>query len=215
MSVQAQSSGSLERDWWLRLGLVFQSPRAVFAWLRDDTDAAAHARQEPVLLVGFLAGLAGVLSSNGIGHALDDFGLDGVDLAVTSSSPRSSTGSSASSRWARSSTSGSSSPAGSARTGAPATCSRSPARRSRSRSRSGRFGSRSTGRTTSARAAADSGTGGSVFEGIEVAVVVWCLALLVLGIRTVNGWTWKRALAATAVPALVPLGAFARAYGLI
>jgi hypothetical protein len=34
----------------------------------------------------------------------------------------------------------------------------------------------------------DSGTGGAVFEGIETAVVVWCFALLVLGIRTANGW---------------------------
>src|SRR5258706_3245412 len=82
MSAEAQSSTSLERDWWLRLALVFQAPAMVFAWLRDDTDEAVQARQEPVLLLGVLAGLAGVLSTNSIGHALDDFGLDGVDLAV-------------------------------------------------------------------------------------------------------------------------------------
>src|SRR5689334_20856201 len=82
MSAQAQPTTTLERDWWLRLGMVFTSPKHVFAWLRDDTDEAAAARQEPALLIGFLAGAAGVLTSNGISHALDDFGLDGVDLAV-------------------------------------------------------------------------------------------------------------------------------------
>jgi hypothetical protein len=83
VSAQAETTqSSLEREWWLRLGMVFTEPRTVFAWLRDDTDAAAQARQEPVLLVGFLAACAGVLTSNGISHALDDFGLDGVDLAV-------------------------------------------------------------------------------------------------------------------------------------
>jgi hypothetical protein len=215
VSVQAESSGSLERDWWLRLGLVFQSPRAVFAWLRDDTDAAAQARQEPVLLVGLLAGLAGVLSSNGIGHALDDFGLDGVDLAVTvflaallyglagffalgalvylGEQLAGGLGSYRRSRHVL------------AFACAPLALSLAvwPVRLALY----GEDNFRSGG--------ADSGTGGSVFEGIEVAVVVWCLTLLVLGIRTVNGWTWKRALAAAAVPALVPLGAFARAYGLI
>jgi len=83
VSAQAEpTTNSLERTWWLRLGMVFTDPKTVFAWLRDDTDAAAQARQEPVLLVGFLAACAGVLTSNGISHALDDFGLDGVDLAV-------------------------------------------------------------------------------------------------------------------------------------
>lgn len=61
----------------------------------------------------------------------------------------------------------------------------------------------------------DSGTGGSIFEGIEVAVIVWCAALLVLGIRTANGWSWRRTLVAAAVPALVPVLALARAYGAI
>jgi hypothetical protein len=39
--------------------------------------------------------------------------------------------------------------------------------------------------------------------------------LLAIGIQTVHGWTWARTLAATAVPALAPAAALARAYGLI
>ena len=49
---------------------------------RGGTAGADPARREPILLVGVLAGAAGVLASNGISHALDDYGLDGIDLAV-------------------------------------------------------------------------------------------------------------------------------------
>jgi hypothetical protein len=206
---------SLERDWWLRLALVFQAPATVFAWLRDDSAEAASARQEPVLLVGFLAGLAGVLSTNGIGRALDDFGLDGLDLAVgvffaaliygifgyfvigaLVHLGEQLAGSLGSYRRARHLL---------AFACAPLALSLAvwPVRLALY----GEANFRSGG--------SDSGTGGSVFEGIEDAVILWCLALLVLGIRTANGWTWLRAAVATAVPALVPVLALARAYGLI
>jgi hypothetical protein len=214
VSVEAQSSTSLERDWWLRLALVLQSPRTVFAWLRDDTDEAVAARQEPVLLVGFLAGIAGVLSTNAIGHALDDLGLDGVDLAVIvflagliyglagyfafgalvylGEQLAASLGSYRRSRHLL------------AFACAPLALSLVvwPVRLALY----GEDNFRSGG--------SDSGTGGSIFEGIEVGVVVWCVALLVLGIRTANGWTWRRAAAAAVVPVLVPAAALARAYGL-
>jgi hypothetical protein len=214
VSAEAETT-SLERDWWLRLALVFQAPGTVFAWLRVDTDEAVGARQEPVLLVGFLAGIAGVLSTNAIGHALDDAGLDGVDLAVIvflagliyglvgyfafgalvylGEQLADSLGSYRRSRHVL------------AFACAPLALSLAvwPVRLALYGEDSFRSGG------------SDSGTGGSVFEGIEVGVVVWCLALLVLGIRTVNGWSWMRALAAAAVPALVPAAALARAYGLI
>jgi hypothetical protein len=215
MSAHAQSSVSLEREWWLRLALVFQAPRTVFAWLRDDSDEAAGARQEPVLLVGFLAGLAGVLSTNPIGHALDDFGLDGLDLAIgvffagliyglagyfafgalvyLGEQLVGSLGSYRRSRHLL------------AFACAPLALSIAvwPLRLALYGEDSFRSGG------------SDSGTGGSVFEGIEVAVIVWCVLLLVLAIKAANGWTWPRSLAAAAVPALVPAAALARAYGVI
>jgi hypothetical protein len=215
MSAEAQSSASLERDWWLRLALVFQMPRTVFAWLRDDTDEAAQARQEPVLLVGVLAGLAGVLSTNSIGHALDDFGLDGVDLAVIvflaaliyglagyfafgalTYLGEQLAGSLGSYRRSRHILAFACAPLALSLVMWPVRL-----------ALYGEDNFRSGG--------SDSGTGGSIFEGLEAAVIVWCVALLALGIKQANGWTWPRALAATAVPALVPAAALARAYGLI
>ena len=51
---------------------VFQSPRTVFAALRDDSAEAAEARQEPVLAIVLLAGFAGVLATSLAGQLLDD-----------------------------------------------------------------------------------------------------------------------------------------------
>jgi hypothetical protein len=213
MSAQAQPTTTLERDWWLRLGMVFTSPKHVFAWLRDDTDEAAAARQEPVLLIGFLAGAAGVLTSNGISHALDDFGLDGVDLAVIvlfasliygivgyfalgalvyiGEQLADGLGSYRRARHIL------------AFACAPLALSLViwPVRLAL------------YGEDNFKSGGSDAGTGGAVFEGIETAVVVWCFVLLVLGIRTANGWSWRRTAIAAAVPATVPVLAFARAYG--
>jgi hypothetical protein len=213
MSAQAQPTTTLERDWWLRLGMVFTSPKHVFAWLRDDTDEAAAARQEPVLLIGFLAGAAGVLTSNGISHALDDFGLDGIDLAVIvlfasliygivgyfalgalvyiGEQLADGLGSYRRARHIL------------AFACAPLALSLViwPVRLAL------------YGEDNFKSGGSDAGTGGAVFEGIETAVVVWCFALLVLGIRTANGWSWRRTAIAAAVPAVVPVLAFARAYG--
>jgi hypothetical protein len=214
MSAQAEpTTTSLEREWWLRLGLVFTAPASVFAWLRDDSDAAADARQEPVLLLGFLAGAAGVLSSNGISHALDDFGLDGVDLAVIvffaaliygivgyfffgalvyiGEQVADGLGSY---RRARHILAFACAPLALSIVLWPL--------------RLALFGE-----DNFKSGGSDTGTGGAIFEGIETAVVLWCLALLILGIRTANGWSWRRALIAAAVPAIVPALAFARAYG--
>jgi len=193
--------------------MVFTAPLHVFGWLRDDSDEAAGARQEPVLLVGFLAGAAGVLTSNGISHALDDFGLDGVDLAVVvlfaaliyglvgyfafgalvyiGEQVADGLGSYRRARHIL------------AFACAPLALSLVlwPVRLAL------------YGADNFKSGGSDSGTGGAVFEGIETAVVLWCFGLVVLGIRTANGWSWRRTAIAAAVPALVPALALARAYG--
>ena len=84
MDVQASpaAEASPERQWWLRTLAMVQSPRAVFAALRDDSDEQAGARQEPVLAIIFLAGIAGVLSARETGRLLDYWELDALLVAV-------------------------------------------------------------------------------------------------------------------------------------
>jgi hypothetical protein len=68
----ASAHRSPERDWWLRAVAAAFAPRAVFAALRDDSDAAAEARQEPVLALVYLAGVAIVLASPASGSISGD-----------------------------------------------------------------------------------------------------------------------------------------------
>ncbi len=73
---------SRERDWWLRTLAVFQSPVTVFAALRDDSREAAEAREEPVLALALLAGIAGVLATPTVGDLLDNRERDAIVVAV-------------------------------------------------------------------------------------------------------------------------------------
>ncbi len=71
-----------ERAWLLRALLVLQSPRAVFAALRDDSEDAARARAEPIVALVWLAGIASVLATPVAGRVLDDVEFDGILIAV-------------------------------------------------------------------------------------------------------------------------------------
>lgn len=83
MSAQARTAKpSPERAWWLRTLAVFQSPTPVFAALRDDSDAATEARQEPVLALVILAAVAAVLTSPTTGTLMDNAERDGLEVAV-------------------------------------------------------------------------------------------------------------------------------------
>jgi hypothetical protein len=82
VSAAVESSRSLQREWWLRSLAVFAHPRETFAALRDDSDDAAEARQEPILAIIILAGIAGVLSTNLAGRLLDDPRFDALNVAI-------------------------------------------------------------------------------------------------------------------------------------
>lgn len=75
---------SREKEWWLRTLAVFQSPRPVFAALRDESKQDMEAREEPVLALIILAGIAGILLVPETGRLLDDPLADdsGAVLAV-------------------------------------------------------------------------------------------------------------------------------------
>jgi hypothetical protein len=63
---------SREKQWWLRTLAVFLAPHAVFAALRDDSDEEAAARQEPVLALVLLEGMAGILFTGASRRFLDE-----------------------------------------------------------------------------------------------------------------------------------------------
>jgi hypothetical protein len=188
---------------------MLQRPASVFAALRADDD---EEREEPLLAIVLLAGIAGVLSSNAASRILDDFEIDGLVLAVwafvagglygvvgyfalgalTYLGAR-LTGSSMSYRRARH-------VLGFAAVPLAVSLVVWPVRLA------------FYGEDTFTSGGDDSGTGGSVFETIELAVLVWAVALLVLGLRAYHAWSWPRA-AAAASPVLVVLAlALARAF---
>ncbi len=49
----------------------------------------------------------------------------------------------------------------------------------------------------------DHGAAEAVFRGDRRAFVAWSLVLLVIGVRTLNGWRWPRTLASLAVAAVL------------
>ena len=66
----------------LRALAVLLSPRAVFAAIRDDSDGAARARQEPILALVWLAGMAAVLASPSMNALMDDPARDWIVVAI-------------------------------------------------------------------------------------------------------------------------------------
>jgi hypothetical protein len=83
VNTQAPAAKSdLDREWWLRTLAIFQSPRTVFAALRDDSDESAGARQEPVLLLVILAGATAVLTAPSTATLMDNPERDGLLVAV-------------------------------------------------------------------------------------------------------------------------------------
>ena len=73
---------SPDRAWWLRLPGVLVGPRSAFFALREDDPDDVGARSEPMLLVLWLAGVAAVLATPTAAVLLDDRDYDALMLAV-------------------------------------------------------------------------------------------------------------------------------------
>jgi hypothetical protein len=183
-----------ERAWLARALLVLIAPRPVFAQLRDDSDAAAHARQEAITAVVFLAGIASVLWTPIAGRLLDQPDVDALLVAV----------------WAF---------IGGGAYGLIAYFAAGAALFAGVRA-AGSLGSFRRARHLLAFASApiaislvlwplrlavygsdvfraggsDKGAGNDLFVAAELGFVLWTLVLLAIAIRTVHGWTWPRAL---------------------
>jgi hypothetical protein len=199
-------TSTLERSWWLRAPAVLVAPRAVFVSLRDDSEEAVEARQEPITAIAGLAGIAGVLATPVARTLLNDGSISvsvipvwaffgGMVYAVAV-------------YWL-----GGGLLFGAAR-------------------RFGSLGSYRRARhllTLSAAPVAltlftvwpiriaiygenlfrtggnDWGPGDRAFGWILFLAFAWSVALLVLGVRSVHGWSWGRSLATVALAAALPV----------
>jgi hypothetical protein len=184
-----------ERLWWSRAGLVLVRPVEVFEELRDDSNEMSQSRQEPVTAIVALAGIAGVLATTLAGTA----DLDAVDLAVWAFAGGALEG------FALYFVVGAIVFVGGAAAG-------------------------STWRYRHARHLL-------AFSVVPLAVslpvwalrlpldadlrivlalvLAWCSGLLLVGIRVLHAWTWRRAAAGAALPLVVPALVLARLWGLV
>ena len=206
MSTEAVRTSALERNWWLRAPAVLVAPRAVFASLRDESEESVEARQEPIVAIAALAGIAVVLVSPTFRRMLNDPAVSLALVPVLAFVAGALYA--AAVFWL-----GGGLLFGAAR-------------------RLGGEGSWRRARHVLGLASAplalslltfwplrvavygqdlfrtggdDYGRGDAIFGGVYLGFVAWSVLLLVVGVRTVHGWTLARAAAAVALAAAFPV----------
>jgi hypothetical protein len=187
------------RDWWLRTLLVLQRPRPVFVALRDQSPESVGDRAEPILLIVILSGMAGVLTTSAAAHLMDDGSFDAGLTAIWVFLGGSIgglfwyfglgwllhrggkvLGSQGTYRRARHVLAFACVPVALSLVLWPV--------------KLALYGSdwfRTGGR--------DTGLGGGVLDVLTYAFFAWAVVLLVIGVRSVHGWTWARSLAALGI----------------
>lgn len=193
-----------EREWWRRVPRVLTAPREVFAALRNDDPDDVVARQEPVLLLILLVGMAGVVMSPRWSTLLDEPDVDGwLILAVLTFIAGGLYGAV-----------GYFLVGGALHLGARGMGATSRFRLARHvlafacvpvalafvvvlPLRLLAFGG-----DTFRSGGSDDGALGGLVLALELGLLVWALMLLLLGVRVVYGWTWLRAAGALALLAL-------------
>jgi hypothetical protein len=192
-----------DRDWWLRVPAVLLSPRAVFAALRNDDQDDVDARSEPVLALTLLAGIAVALGTSTARTLTDDPLYDAVSLLI----------------WAFLAGgfvafTGYFVVGGALYLGTRGLGSEGTFRRARqllgfavaplalSTLVLWPLGVAIFGTDLFGRGGSDDGTAGDVFYAATLLFSAWSLALLVVGVRAVHGWTWWRSLGAIGLVAL-------------
>jgi hypothetical protein len=220
VDAEARRAGehSPERDWWLRTLGIFLSPGPVFASLRDESRGQREARQEPVLALVLLAGIAGVLLAPSTGRLLDQELVDNSLAVVAVLVFFTGAIYGAATYWVG----GAALFVGLKGSGSTGTYLRSrhilafaaaplvlglllvwPVRLA------------VYGSDTFRSGGSDSGAGVTVFEALLGLLALWALGLLVYGISVVERWTFVRALVSLALmllgivivtlPFLIPL----------
>ena len=206
VSTELASVPALERSWWLRAALVLVAPRAIFATLRDESEKEIEARQEPLLLIAALASISVVLTSPTFRHMLNNGDVSLVLIPVLAFVAGSLYA--AVVFWL-----GGGLLYGAAR-------------------RLGGEGTWRRARHVLALAATplalslltfwpiriavygqdlfrtggdDYGRGDAIFGGVYLGFVAWSVWLLLIGVRTVHGWTWAKAAVTIALAAAFPV----------
>ena len=201
---------ALARSWWLRAPAVLVAPRAVFVSLRDESEEAVEARQEPLTAIAGLAGIAAVLGTpvarallndasfsvsllpvwaffGGVVYAIAVYWLGGGLLYGAARR----FGGLGSYRRARNVLALSSAPL------ALALFTLWPIRIA------------IYGQDLFRTGGTDWGPGDRTFGGLLYFAFAWSAILLVIGVRSVHGWSWGRSLAtvglAASLPALIVL----------
>jgi Yip1 domain len=207
MAATADTAGgsALERSWWLRAPAVLVAPRAVFASLRDESEEAVEARQEPLTAIAGLAGIAAMLGTPAARQLLNQPGTTPIIVAVWAFlgglayavavywlgggllfGAARRFGSLGSYRRARSVLALSSAPL------ALALVTLWPVR------------ILIYGQDLFRTGGTDWGPGDRTFGGLLYFALGWSAILLVIGIRAVHGWSWGRSLATFALAAAFP-----------
>lgn len=189
---------------WARAVAVLVAPRAAFVELRDDSDEAMEARQEPIAALVGMAGIAAVLSTSvartilndgssfaivpvwaffgGMFYALAVYWLGGGLLFGAARR----LGSLGSYRRARHVLGLASAPL------ALALVTVWPIRAA------------VYGKALFFTGGDDYGRGDAIFGGVVYASFAWSLYLLLVGVRSVHGWSWARSAAAVALAGAFP-----------
>jgi hypothetical protein len=200
--------------WFRRILTVLWRPAEVFVALRDDSDDAADERQEPILLIILLSGMAWVLATSFAGTLLDATHPDQLPLDRGLIPAWAFLGGFAIQNvvyWA-----------GGALLlfGLKATDSTADYRQARHV-----FGYAMAplavsillvplrlllfGADIFRSGGSDAGAGSAVFAALELGFVAWSVALLVIGVRALHDWPWSTALKGVAVALVVPAAAIA------
>jgi hypothetical protein len=185
-----------EKTWFLRALLVLQSPRHVFAALRDDSEEAAGVRQDAAGAIVWMAGIAGVLATTVASTLMDDPANDWLNVSVWAflgggligfslylvlgkllQVALRKLGSRGSFRRARHTLAFAAAPI------ALALVTYWPVRLAIYGDQLFKYNG------------GDDGTVGAAFAWFFYVFLVWALVLLVVGVRTVHGWTWLRSVA--------------------
>lgn len=206
MSVEIARAPLTDRSWWLRALAALAAPQAIFVQLRDESEDAVEARTEPLFAILALASISVVLVSPTFRRMLNDGSVSVLLIPVLAFVAGGIYA--AAVYWL-----GGGLLFGAAR----------------------RFGSEGTWRRARhvvALAAAplalslvtfwpiriavygedlfrtggdDYGRGDAIFGGVYLGFVAWSVCLLLIGVRTVHGWTWGRSAATVALAAAFPV----------